>query len=91
MPAGVSVSKIFFAGPGFAVDVAGAADVMHADVEAIPVALERLRQPPELLVPLEDQDALVFPGQGGGGREPADPRSDDDDIPVRHGDTSWPL
>ena len=46
------------------------------------LAHHELLEPAELLVALEDQDALVFLGQGGGGREPADPRPDDDHIPV---------
>jgi len=71
-----------FCRAGAAVGLPGTADVVHANVEAIAVALERLRQSAQLRMPLEHQHALAFPRERSGGREAANAGPDDDDVPA---------
>jgi hypothetical protein len=66
------------------------ADVVHADVELVPVPLaaEHLAAAAGNLVLFEHQGALAGSGEIGGAGEPAEAGADDDRVPVVHEDTS---
>ncbi len=64
--------------------LAGATDVVHSDVEPVAIALERLGQPTQLRMALQDQDSLAFMRKRRCRGEAPDAGADDDDVPLRH-------